>query len=122
MLAIAFFLLWSPTLWEHYLTVLFPLLAYIVASREQFSGRARALVSVIFLLSLGQNLILMDWLRGRFAFDSAVTLTGIALLKSGPLWLTLILLWRHYPDVFRSYSVPAWAAIPAVAPSERRAS
>lgn len=120
-LAIAFFLLWSPTLWEHYLAVLFPLLAYIVASREQFSGRARALVGVIFLLSLGQNLILMDWLRGRFAFDSAVTLTGIALLKSGPLWLTLILLWRHYPDVFRSYSVPAWASIPEVAPAERRA-
>ncbi len=122
MLAVAFFLLWSPTLWEHYLAVLFPFLAYLVASRDHFSGQARALIALIFLLSLAQNLILMDWLRGRFAFDSAWQLTSIALLKSGPLWLTLVLLWRHHRELFRSYAAPAWLSIPALPVPERRAS
>ena len=49
LMAIVFFLLWSATLWEHYLAVLFPLLVYVVASRQYFSRRALALVALIFL-------------------------------------------------------------------------
>ena len=116
-----FFLLWSPTLWEHYLAVLFPFLAYLVACRHEFSHRAQVLVGAIFLLSLGQNLILMEWLRVRYAFDGAA-LTGVALLKSGPLWLTLVLLWRHAPELLRSFGAPAWGAMPSAAASARRAS
>jgi hypothetical protein len=110
MLAIIFFLLWSTTLWEHYLALLFPFLAYLVASRDHMRPSALALVGAIFILSLAQNLILMHWLRDRFAFDALGPLMAVVLVKSGPLWLTLVLLWRHSPELFRSYAAPDWAA------------
>jgi Glycosyltransferase family 87 len=106
--AIAFFLLWSATLWEHYLAVLFPLLAYVVAAREYFSRRALVLVALIFVLSIGQNLIFTMYLRDHFLFESLWSSVGIALYKSGPLLLTAIFLWRHHGELYGSYSSPAW--------------
>ena len=108
LMAIAFFLLWSSTLWEHYLAVLFPLLVYVVAASRYFSRRALVLVALIFLLSIGQNLILTLFLRDHFQFDSVVAGLGIALYKTGPLLLTVILLWRHNAELFASYSSREW--------------
>jgi len=108
LMATAFFLLFSQTLWEHYLTVLFLLLTYVVANHQHFSRGALALVAAIFVLSFGQNLIFIHFLQTRFAFESVYALLGIALFKSGPLLLTLIFLWRHYRELFHSYTTPAW--------------
>jgi hypothetical protein len=47
-------------------------------------------------------------LRDRFTFDTLWSSLGIALYKSGPLLLTVILLWRHHGELFGSYSNPAW--------------
>ena len=107
-MAITFFLLWSVTLWEHYLAVLFLPIVYVVASRQYFSKGALDLVAAIFVLSVGQNLILTDFLRAHFAFDSLAALLGIGLFKSGPLILMAIFLWRHHQELFRSYGAPAW--------------
>lgn len=124
LMALLFFLLWSSTLWEHYLAVLFLPLVYIVASSQHFPRRALALVAAIFALSVGQNLILIEFLRARFTLDSFAELVGIGLFKSGPLLLTLILLWRHHPDLFRSHAAPSWqrpqVTPPAVIAEERR--
>jgi hypothetical protein len=49
LVALAFALLTSDTVWEHYLAFLFPLLCYIVASRRQFGREALALVAAIFV-------------------------------------------------------------------------
>jgi hypothetical protein len=113
-MAILFFLLWSLTVWEHYLAVLFIPLVYVVAAREYFSRRALVIVGSIFVLSLGQNLILTDLLRSRLTFDSLVALLGIALFKSGPLLLTLVFLLRHHAELFRSYAAPAWERPPRI--------
>jgi hypothetical protein len=107
-LATIFFLVWSPTVWEHYLSLLFPFLVYLVATREYFRRDAIAIVGLIFILSVFQNLILINWLRERFAFDSLPGLIGIGLLKSGPLVLTMVLLWRHGGELIRSHTGETW--------------
>ena len=107
-LAVVFFLLWSPTIWEHYLSLLFPLLIFVVAARTDFSRQALALVAAIFVLSIGQNLIVVNWVRYGFEIDSLPELVGASLVKSGPLLLTLILLWRHGGELLRSHAGRAW--------------
>ena len=115
LLAVLFFLLWSVTLWEHYLSMLFLPLVYVVAAHQHFSRRALGLVAAIFVLSLGQNLIFTNFLRGQFAFSSAPALVGIALFRSGPLLLTLVFLWRHARELFGSYTATAWVSFPTSA-------
>jgi hypothetical protein len=111
LLAIVFVLLWSPTVWEHYLSLLFPLLIYVLAVRTHFSSPALSLVGLIFVLCLGQNLIVINWLRYGFEFESVPALIGITLFKSGPLLLTLIFLWRHGGELVASHQVSAWARV-----------
>lgn len=114
-MATLLFLFWSRTVWEHYLSVLFLLLAYVLAVRHRFSRPALLLVAAILALSVFQNLILTSWLRAHVAFDSLPALLAIALVKSGPLLLTLIFLWRHWREWFGSYA--AWpASIDAAVP------
>jgi hypothetical protein len=107
--SLLFFLWWSPTLWEHYLAILFIPLAYVVASADRFSRSALALVAAIFVLSLAQNLILIDWLRRHVSFDSPLALVAIGLLKTGPLLLMLVFVWRHHRELVASYEAPGWA-------------
>jgi hypothetical protein len=111
-LSILFFLWWSPTLWEHYLALLFIPLVYVVASAERFSRSALVLVGAVFVVSLAQNIILMDWLRRHASFDSPLALAAIGLLKTAPLVLMLVFVWRHYRELFESYEVPAWERMP----------
>jgi hypothetical protein len=108
LMGVCFWLLVSQTIWEHYLTLLFIPLVYIVAVRRWFPQRARQLVAAIFVLSLGQNLVLMEFLWTRVDIQSVSALIGIGLFKSGPLLLTLILLWRHRGSLFASYTRPVW--------------
>jgi hypothetical protein len=115
-LAVLFFLLWSPTVWEHYLSMLFLFLTYVVAARQHFSRQALATVAAIFVLSIAQNLILINWVRYHVVFDSLPELVGVALVKSGPLLLTMALLWRHAGELFRSYAAPAWERHPMLEP------
>jgi hypothetical protein len=121
-LAILVFLLWSPTLWEHYLGLLFPFLVLLVATRHRLSRAARSLAASIFALSLAQNLILMDWLRRQFSFETIGPLLAVVLVKSGPLWLTLLLLWRHRDDLLRAHSDFGWAEPARLGVPVRRAS
>jgi hypothetical protein len=107
-LALLFFLMVSQTLWEHYLSLLFPFLAYAVATRGSFSPSGRALLVAIFALTMGQNLILMLFLRDHFSFESAAAIMGISLFKSGPLLLTAVLLIRHRGEIFAGHRAPGW--------------
>jgi len=98
LMAISFFLLISQTVWEHYLAVLFFLLVYVVASHREFSRGAKVVTVGIVLFAIGQNLILINYLRDQFSFQTIPRLVGICLYKSGPLLLTLLFLWtpRHH--------------------------
>lgn len=108
LMAVSFFLLISQTLWEHYISVLFPILAYIVASNSNFSRQALFLVGFIFVLAMGQNLIFIDFLRNHFRLDSLFALFSVGLFKSGPVLLTFIFLWKYHKELFQSYTAPRW--------------
>ncbi len=110
LLAVVFFLLWSPTVWEHYLSLLFPFLIFVVATRAYFSRQALIVVALIFVLSLGQNLIVVNWFRYGFAVESLPALVGVALVKSAPLLLTLLLLWRHADEWLSSHAATRWGS------------
>jgi hypothetical protein len=109
LMAVSFSLLISQVVFEHYLAPLFLLLIYVVVSHRSFSYRALILIGAIFLLAIGQNLILIDFLRNHFKLDSPPELLLMGLFKSGPLLLTLIFLWRHYRELFQSYVTQEWA-------------
>jgi len=103
-MAILLFLWWSRTVWEHYLSVLFLPLLYVVANPARFSRGARVIVIAIFALSVFQNLIFTAWLRS-FGLTSLPALLAVGLLKSGPLLLTVFLVARYRRELFDSYAV-----------------
>ena len=108
LLMMVFYLVFSPTVYEHYLSLLFPLLIFIVASASSFSRQALTLVATIFAFSVAQNLILINWVRYGFNIDSLPELLFVALVKGAPLLLTMVLLWRHRGEVLQSHAAPAW--------------
>jgi glycosyl transferase family 87 len=113
-MAVAFWLMVSQTVWEHYLELLFVPLSYFVAVRHRFPPAARRIGAAVFALALGQNLILMEWIWKHVVIESAPALIAIGLLKAGPLLLTLMLLSRYHRALFASYAAPEWtAAVPS---------
>jgi len=110
LLAILFSLLIAPIVWEHYLALLFVPLLYVVASHRSFSPAALWVVAGIFVVSLGQNIIFVEWLNSHYAFDTVVELVTVGLFKSAPLLLAVRLLVRHSHEFFESYHAPAWNA------------
>jgi hypothetical protein len=117
-MAICFWLLTSQTIWEHYLAMLFVPLCYLAAVQRWFPKTAAWMLAAIFVLSLGQNLVVIEFIRAHIEIRSVVPLVGIGLVKAGPLVLTMILLWRYQDSLFASYRAPEWAhaapGLPAV--------
>jgi len=102
-LALLFFLLFSTIVWEHYLVLLFPWLALLVARRDAVSRPTLTLVVGVLALSVLQNLIISRFILANFAIDTLVELLLILAYKSGPLWLVWFLLLRHRESVFAAY-------------------
>ena len=115
--AVLFFLLWSPTVWEHYLSLLILPLGYVLAAHAHFGRGALAIVGAILVTSIAQNLILVDWVRAHVAFDSLPALVAAAIVKAAPLLLTIVLLIRHRDEFFRSYAAPVWKSSDDARPS-----
>jgi hypothetical protein len=108
LMAIAFFSLLGHIVYEAYLTFVFILLAYLLASHHYLKIEGRVLTGAIFLLCFWQNIIWVDLFRYLFHLDSILELISIGLFKSAPLLLLLIILWRHHEELFRSYESEAW--------------
>lgn len=98
-MSLAFFILISQTLWDHYLAVLFPVLISLVVFWPKLGAELRLLIVAIFVACLGQNQIAVDLLSSWFTFDSPLALTAVVLFKSAPVWLLWILLIRHWQAV-----------------------
>jgi hypothetical protein len=117
-MAVAFCLLLSPTVWEHYLAALFVPLAYLVAVRHRLGRPAVALIWAVFFLAIWQNLVVVNMIRDSVRWDSFPTLLSAGLLKSGPLLLFLLLLVRHRAALFATYTTPVWGAVAISAASD----
>jgi hypothetical protein len=118
MIAVLTCLLLGSVVWEHYLTAIFLLLAFLVAQRDQLAVPARALLAMIVVLSLAQNLVVVNFVRTHVALDGHVELLLVGLVKSAPLWLAAVLLAGFRQHVFRAYHAASWPAqqrtVPAV--------
>ncbi|HRJ90040.1 MAG TPA: glycosyltransferase family 87 protein [Pyrinomonadaceae bacterium] len=106
LMSITFCLMISQTVWEHYLIILFPLLAYIVANHTSFSLGARILVAIAIVMSFGQNIVFVNFLEAQVSFDTIPELVLIGLLKSCPLWLIFTFLLKYRVEFFRSFVHP----------------
>ncbi len=119
LLAILFFLLFSRTVWEHYLALLFVVLAHFAAVAGRLSTAAKATVAAIYVACLGQNVTFTTLLEPHLALESLGATLAVAVVKSLPLVLTLLFLLRFRRDWLDSYEHPAWrdfAAEPEATP------
>jgi hypothetical protein len=109
-MAVVLFLLTSLTIWEHYLALLFPLLICLLATRLSTDRAMTRLIVAIVAVSFAQNLVLVDLVRQRVAVDSLARLMMVALVKTGPLLLLVVLLTRYRRQLFDSHAAPGWQA------------
>lgn len=96
LLAISFCLLIMRVVWEHYLSVLFIPLAFLLANWPRHSAAAKTHLLVIFALAVLQNLILVMFVWSHLSIQSTPALLAVSLVKAGPLLGYLgFLLWRR---------------------------
>jgi hypothetical protein len=109
LLSLPFFLLASRTVWEHYLMLLLPPLALLVARAERLPRGGRGLLVATVLLSLGQSLVVVDFARAHLANAPLGAQLVAALLKAAPLALAWALVWRCRDELVRVHDPsPAW--------------
>ncbi len=118
--AVVFGLLAAPIVWEHYLALLFLLFAFLAAIWRRIPARGRVLASLAFGLAAIQNLIAILALErllgpGR---SPLVDLTA-SLVKSAPLVLAGVLLWRYRETIVEAHA-GAFSPRPAAAPLTAR--
>jgi len=110
LLSLPFFLLVSRTVWEHYLMLLLPLLAFLLAREARLPAVGRALLAAIVLLSIGQNMVVVELVRAHLPSASPAAQLAAALAKALPLALTWALLWRCREELLRGHDPsPAWS-------------
>lgn len=108
LLALTFFLCITQTVWEHYLAVLFPLLVYVVASARHFSRGATMVIVSVFALCLVQNITFTRLLSDRLGELTPVALVVLGLIKSAPLFLTVVFLIRYREEFLKSHLTETW--------------
>lgn len=110
LMAIVFGLVLMPVVWEHYLSVLFIPLSYFVAFILHLGRSERTLILSIFIASLAQNLILVMWVNDHLNINTPLALFAACLVKSAPLILFAVLLWRYRESLFDTYTNSAWGS------------
>lgn len=108
LLATALCLAISRTVWEHYLALLFPLIAYVTASARHLSRGAITLAAGIVVLAVFQNVTFTVFLRSLLGEIPPAGLVLLSLVKSAPLALSVLFLWRYQRELVESHRAPAW--------------
>jgi hypothetical protein len=102
LMSLAFFLLVSETVWEHYVMVLFIPATYVLARRALFpAGAVRVMLGAV-VLSAAQNLYLALTIERLLRIDSIPEIIAVGLYKSGPLLLLGWFLIRYHGEFVKS--------------------
>ena len=110
LLAMTLPVLVTPIAWGHYLSLLFPLLAWALAKRAQLPASACALLSLIFCACIEKNRTIVYALAERLGVDTKAGLVAMGALNSLALLLLLAFLlayWRPLSATFRSVTPSA---------------
>jgi hypothetical protein len=94
-IAITSGLLVLPIVWEHYLALLFIPISYCLAVCPRLPRRARGLLTAIVVMSMAQDVSVIDRIRSLIYLNTWPELVAAGLFKSAPLALTAILLMAH---------------------------
>ncbi|MFN0115507.1 MAG: glycosyltransferase family 87 protein [Paracoccaceae bacterium] len=85
--ALAAALVFSPTVWSHYLMLALPMIAVLIAIADRLPFAARVTLAVILASSVFQNFLIVSKLHDWSGFDSRWEILAIGLAKSAPLLL-----------------------------------
>ena len=102
-------IVFSPVVWAHYLTLLFIPLAALLALRRHLGGVAVLLLAVAVVAAVGQNLILLKALIRVVGTDSNATIMALALMKSLPALLILLVTLFAHRGIGRALADPGWS-------------
>jgi putative flippase GtrA len=106
----------TPVVWAHYLSVIFPAIAFVMATRQHFPPHARALVAAMVIASIGQNLIFVLAMIDLTGMDQVFEKVSMGIFNSLPLWLTLALFVFYRRSFVAAYQSMEFATIENVAP------
>lgn len=101
----------SPVVWAHYLTLLFIPLAALIALRRHLPGVAVALLAIAVVVAVGQNLILLKALIRVIGTDSTGAILALAVLKSLPAVLILMVALFAHRGVRHALADPGWVRL-----------
>lgn len=101
----------SPVIWAHYLMILFPLAAILIAGREHLPGRSRAMLAAVLALGLFQSFIVMRQIQLGLGIDSLGEIVLFALIKSLPAILVLSIWILDRLPVRAIFGQPAWSTV-----------
>jgi hypothetical protein len=109
----------SPVIWSHYLTMLFIPLAVLMALRSHLPGGAVALLSLAVLLAPAQNLMVIRKLYAFLGFDTRAEILAVALLKSLPALLIVMVMIFWHRSLVWALKDAAWDRLLPPAPQKR---
>jgi len=101
LMAIAFCLLISQVVWEHYLALLFIPLAFLVAAWHRLDRGAHRHLAAILGLCVLQNLVLVLLFKDHVPVRSNLMLLAVSLVKAGPLLAFWAFLWFRRSSIFQ---------------------
>ncbi|HNS86680.1 MAG TPA: GtrA family protein [Parvularculaceae bacterium] len=101
----------TPIVWAHYLSVVFLLVAFIIAMRREFAKPALYLLAALVVFSVGQNLIFILKIVAITGMDGQGEQIAMGLFKSVPLWLTLALFVAYGRSIINAYRTPSWTTL-----------
>lgn len=110
-LSVLISLVLSPVVWAHYLGLVFPLLATVLALGSRLPRPAMVLTGAIIGLSVFQHRIVMLQFEAHIGFGSVAANFAVGTIKSLPMLLILVLLlvWRR--ALTAALADPAWAEL-----------
>jgi hypothetical protein len=100
----------STIVWEHYLALLFPLVAFAAASWERLGRSARAVLLTLLATTVWQNVTFTSLLDSRVDIRGLGLLLTLAALKSAALIAATLLLWRSFAELAHASVARQWNA------------
>jgi hypothetical protein len=108
LVAVTSCLLLMPVVWEHYLALLFIPLSYCLAVQQLLPRYSVFLLGLIFLVSITQNIAIIEWLGDLITFNTRLELIAAGLFKSMPLALTALFFIFYHKAIVATHCSPEW--------------
>ena len=93
-----------PIVWEHYLSVLFIPLAYLLAILPRLERPEIRLIAGVCAFGFAQNVVLVLWVSDHLQLYDVTGVVVAGIIKCAPLLLATVLLWRARRQLVAFYN------------------